>query len=107
MDPFKIVGQSAPVGKKEIDPVCGMSVDPATAKAKVEHGGKTYYFCCTGCATKFRADPQKYLGKPAGAPLVGISLVAPKRATGGRPAATPAGTVWVCPMDPEVHESKP
>jgi len=46
---------------KEKDPVCGMSVDPATAKHKCEHAGRTYYFCCAGCRTKFEADPAKYL----------------------------------------------
>ncbi len=61
---------------KERDPVCGMSVDPARTAHKADHAGKTYYFCCAGCATKFRADPQKYLQpKPAAtgpghAPLV-------------------------------------
>src|SRR5437762_13140075 len=44
-----------------VDPVCGMTVDPATAKAKVEHAGTTYYFCCTGCAQKFQASPEQYL----------------------------------------------
>ncbi len=44
------------------DPVCGMSVDPATAAANVEHDGTTYYFCSTGCATAFTADPDKYAG---------------------------------------------
>jgi P-type Cu+ transporter len=50
------------------DPVCGMEVDPATAKAKAEFGGKTYYFCCPGCATKFQAHPAKYLSKFSPAP---------------------------------------
>ena len=45
----------------ERDPVCGMSVDPAKAKATVVHQGKTFYFCCPGCATKFQAAPEKYL----------------------------------------------
>ena len=160
MDPFKIVGQSAPPARQEIDPVCGMSVNPATAKAKAEHAGKTYYFCCPGCATKFQADPQKYLNKPAATPLVGIQLGGPKaplqaaaekdpvcgmtvdpgHAAGKverqgkayyfcsqhcvekfradpsaylepRPAApsapAPSGTVWICPMDPEVRAEKP
>src|SRR5579883_1639989 len=49
------------------DPVCGMSVEPATAKHQTRHGGATYYFCCAGCRTKFEADPQRYLNKaPAG-----------------------------------------
>jgi uncharacterized protein len=42
------------------DPVCGMGVDPATAAANVEHGGTTYYFCSTHCATTFTANPHKY-----------------------------------------------
>src|SRR5271157_1283111 len=46
------------------DPVCGMEVNPATAKAKAEHAGQTYYFCCPHCAQKFTAEPQKYLAKP-------------------------------------------
>ena len=43
------------------DPVCGMTVDPATAKHRTEHEGKTYYFCSEGCRTKFEADPHRYL----------------------------------------------
>ena len=45
---------------KATDPVCGMSVDPATAAASVEHEGRTYRFCGKGCAKSFRADPRKY-----------------------------------------------
>jgi P-type Cu+ transporter len=43
------------------DPVCGMSVDPATAKYKAEHAGATYSFCCNGCREKFLADPSRYV----------------------------------------------
>ena len=42
------------------DPVCGMSVDPATAKHKAEHGGATYYFCSAGCREKFVAEPARF-----------------------------------------------
>ena len=49
----------------ERDPVCGMNVNPETSKARVEHAGKTYYFCCGGCAQKFQQDPVKYLSTPA------------------------------------------
>jgi YHS domain-containing protein len=45
---------------KAIDPVCHMSVDPATAAATVEHDGRAYYFCGKGCAKSFSADPGKY-----------------------------------------------
>ncbi len=71
------------------DPVCGMMVDPARAKATAEHQGRTYYFCCPGCAQKFTADPQKYLAKPAGLVSLGapatnkpglVSIGAPKPA---------------------------
>ena len=44
---------------KDIDPVCGMKVDPATAKASV-YAGRTYYFCSPACRDKFEAEPAKY-----------------------------------------------
>ena len=44
------------------DPVCGMSVDPASAKHKAEHEGTAYYFCSGGCRDKFAAEPARYLG---------------------------------------------
>ena len=43
------------------DPVCGMSVDPATTTHKAEHGGEVYFFCSGGCRTKFLADPAGYV----------------------------------------------
>lgn len=51
-----------------IDPVCGMTVEPADASVTVDHDGETYYFCCHGCADSFAADPESYLetGKPQG-----------------------------------------
>jgi Cu+-exporting ATPase len=48
-----------------IDPVCGMSVDPASAPFRLDHGGKTYYFCAASCRDKFRADPRKYITSDA------------------------------------------
>ena len=42
------------------DPVCGMTVDPATAKEKVDFGGATYYFCSAGCRSAFEKDPARY-----------------------------------------------
>jgi uncharacterized membrane protein YraQ (UPF0718 family)/YHS domain-containing protein len=44
------------------DPVCGMTVDPATAAHHSVHGGKTYYFCSAGCKQSFDNDPAKYVG---------------------------------------------
>ena len=72
------------------DPVCGMSVDPHTAKHRAEHNGQPYYFCSAGCRTKFVADPQKYLS--------------PEKA---RAEPVPAGTIYTCPMHPEIRQEGP
>ena len=45
------------------DPVCGMTVDPASAAGHVDDQGKTYHFCSQHCVHAFKADPQKFLGK--------------------------------------------
>lgn len=87
-----------------IDPVCGMTVDPAKSPATQEYRDTSYFFCCKGCAAKFDADPEKYLQpRTATAPpptaMVPLSSIAPV----GRDVSTE----YVCPMDPEVHESKP
>jgi xanthine dehydrogenase accessory factor len=44
-----------------IDPVCGMTVEIATARWQAEHEGQTYYFCCPGCKRSFEKEPEKYL----------------------------------------------
>ena len=94
--------------EKVRDPVCGMSVSPATAKWKHEHAGETYYFCNPRCAERFRADPEKYLpgaappAKPAVAPNESAAIT-PSHAE-QRSAA--AGT-YTCPMDPEVRKEGP
>ena len=54
-------GVTAP--RLAVDPVCGMKVDPHTAKHRAEHAGRTYYFCSAGCREKFLADPLRYLHK--------------------------------------------
>jgi Cu+-exporting ATPase len=45
----------------EIDPVCGMEVEPATAAGSLEYMGTTYYFCSQGCLEDFRDDPKSFL----------------------------------------------
>jgi Cu+-exporting ATPase len=45
----------------EKDPVCGMTVDPATAAASYDYKGKTYYFCAVGCKVAFEKHPERYL----------------------------------------------
>ena len=76
------------------DPVCGMTVDPAKA-ASVEHEGAKFYFCCQGCATKFRADPGKYLQPEQSAPLIQLITKEGSKAD------------YTCPMHPEVHNAGP
>ena len=48
---------------KAVDPVCGMAVDPRTAKHQSIHDGHPYFFCCGGCKSKFEADPDRYINK--------------------------------------------
>ncbi len=47
---------------QQVDPVCGMMVDPETAPATSEYKGQTYYFCSFGCKQDFDKEPDKYLG---------------------------------------------
>jgi len=75
-----------------LDPVCGMTVDPARAAGSVAHAGTTYHFCSTHCVAKFRAHPAKYL---AGGP----------RESCAEPAAP--GAKYTCPMDPQVVQDGP
>src|SRR5262245_59576574 len=54
-----------PAAGGALDPVCGMTVDPARSAGRHEHMGTVYYFCCEGCRAKFAADPEKYLAPAA------------------------------------------
>jgi Cu+-exporting ATPase len=73
------------------DPVCGMNIDPATSAGQYVYNGTTYYFCNPGCLTKFKADPESYL--------------ALKHES--QPAPVAAGTIYSCPMDPEIRQDHP
>ncbi|NEI70688.1 heavy metal translocating P-type ATPase [Rhizobium lusitanum] len=72
------------------DPVCSMSVDRATARHFLKHEGEKFYFCSAGCKAKFETDPSAYLD-------------------GNRPAPKPVpkGTLYTCPMHPEVVSDHP
>ncbi|MGA8501356.1 MAG: heavy metal-binding domain-containing protein, partial [Candidatus Sulfotelmatobacter sp.] len=107
-----------PVPRIERDPVCGMDVNPATAKYVHGHGGKNYYFCCAGCADKFKADPTKYLTTPPAHPSGLVALGAARVASPADYRLHPlapqpsshtrsANAAYVCPMCPEVRENKP
>jgi Cu+-exporting ATPase len=101
-----------------IDPVCGMTVDTATAAGKFDYEGETYYFCHPNCLRKFSAAPQEYLTK---APQ-GAAMGQPMVQLGARPGSPPLTTIarqqtepriileraqYTCPMDPEVSQPGP
>ena len=73
------------------DPVCGMTVDPATARHRVEHGGHRYVFCSARCREKFTAQPGRYITSP--------------QSRG--PAAAAGETLWTCPMHPQIVRKEP
>ncbi|GBF26879.1 copper-transporting P-type ATPase [bacterium MnTg02] len=71
------------------DPVCGMKVNRATAQHMVAHDNERFYFCSPGCKQKFEQAPGNYLGdRPAPEPM-------------------PEGTLYTCPMDPEIVQEGP
>ena len=80
---------------EERDPVCGMNVDPSKAAASIKHQGATVYFCSAGCATKFRAAPEKYIpAKPS--------------AIASQPAAkAELHGEYTCPVHPEFRQLGP
>ena len=89
--------QPAPVATDAaaIDPVCGMTVQPAMAAGSYQYQGKTYHFCATSCLTKFRIDPIHYLTPPE------------QRAPRVMPVPSGGVVEYICPMDPEVLETQP
>ena len=80
---------SAPAAGRVIDPVCGMTVDPQVTPHRHTHQGKPHFFCSAGCRTRFAAEPEKFLGaKAAPEPMLD-------------------GTIYTCPMHPEVRQAGP
>lgn len=84
------VHEGGPTTAQTEDPVCGMNVNPATAKHRAEYQGMTYFFCNAGCREKFVAQPSKYVHRTAAAP-----------------AAAHAGDIYTCPMHPDVRHWGP
>ena len=116
------------------DPVCGMSVDPEAGKPTFEHDGQVYHFCCERCREKFAAAPHDYmeedcivcgrtvqraetghLAKHEGSRFFLYSEECeedfnahPEEFAAKRPKAeVPQGTLYTCPMDPEVVQEGP
>ncbi|MGD0599802.1 MAG: heavy metal translocating P-type ATPase [Terriglobales bacterium] len=137
LDPVDIPNAPSSSAKaQEKDPVCGMDVNPATARFKTVHNGKEYFFCCAGCQAKFQANPEKILSTPPKPMTMGsglVSIVGPaaaaktgvpntstpgtredaRRSTATAPVSKLAGgsakdtRVYVCPMCPEVRQIGP
>jgi Cu+-exporting ATPase len=80
---------------RSLDPVCGMAVEPITAKNHVEHDGLTYYFCGGGCKAKFLKDPARYL----------VTNPRPAPSVPGVPSVH--GTIYTCPMHPQIRRNEP
>jgi len=82
-----------PAQLQVVDPVCGMTIDPKTAKGgSAEFKGETYYFCNPKCKTKFEANPESYLTKTSKQAVV---------------SAEDSGRIYTCPMHPEVRQKGP
>lgn len=80
----------AETGDGVLDPVCGMTVDPATTAHHATHEGTEYHFCSAGCRTKFVAAPAQY--------LTAVPRAAPQAVE---------GAIWTCPMHPEIRRDGP
>src|SRR5205823_3181593 len=90
------------------DPVCGMTVTPEKAAAKIEHAGKTHYFCSKSCAERFSHDPEKFLAAP------GLAGMDRGRAPAQHGAMQQSGAIashttadekkirYTCPMHPQI-----
>jgi len=71
------------------DPVCGMTVNPATSKHRFDYSGETFHFCSAGCKTRFSAYPKTFLERRA------------------LRTDVPEGTIYTCPMHPEIRQIGP
>src|SRR6266704_2994739 len=115
----RVPSSSLPIfasARREKDPVCGMSVDPAKAAGKVQHGGKTYYFCSARCAERFSKEPEKFLAAPgtAGMHKNHAAHATDAHARSATPAikdeaAPPEGknARYTCPMHPQIVQIGP
>src|SRR5690606_5048537 len=115
-------------GLTSTDPVCGMTVDMATAKHRATHAGATYGFCSARCKERFEAEPERWLAGPsgsatcasAGADVLHICPMCegveqmgpgscPKCGMALEPAEPVAATAtrYTCPMHPEIVQDEP
>jgi Cu+-exporting ATPase len=107
-----------PSAPREKDPVCGMMVDPGRAAGRIEHAGKTYYFCSKRCAERFSIEPQKFLAAPGTAGMEKAHAAPGRMPPAPTPSKAPASedqtllaqgenARYTCPMDPEIVQIGP
>ncbi len=85
---------TAPAAQAVVDPVCGMTIDPANAAGHTDHRGRTYYFCNPSCLQRFEADPARFTSEATPPQM--------------RPAAPgPDAVEYTCPMHPEILRDAP
>ena len=93
-------------GEKVKDPVCGMSVDPATAAARHDWKGTTYHFCSTSCAGRFQSEPERFVKDAPKGTASCCNKTDPEKTQELNPAKQ-SGNKWTCPMHPEVVRDEP
>src|SRR5438552_3230216 len=91
-----------------------MKVNPATARHRLAHAGKDFYFCCAACLEKFRAQPDTYRGSQKHAPgpsatlvTLGTATISSIRNPMRSKTGDPPRAAYVCPMCPQVHQANP
>src|SRR6476646_5244074 len=95
--------------KTAIDPICGMTVDPAHA-ISLEVDGQPFYFCCPGCRDRFAHQPgtDKETGRQGDKELPIVQLSPPHLTSASPPAApSPGLATYTCPMHPEIEQVGP
>jgi Cu+-exporting ATPase len=91
-----------------VDPVCGMTVDPAKTAHRAEYGGRSWYFCCAGCRSKFLAEPARFAEVPKPSCFGHGHHARSSREAAPEPTtAAEAGATYTCPMHPEVRQPRP
>jgi Cu+-exporting ATPase len=95
--------EQMPLATSAVDPVCGMTVDPAKMAHRAQHDGRHWFFCSAGCRAKFMADPARFAG--ALKPTCCAHHDHDPAGEGGLPRA--AAAAYTCPMHPDVRQQGP
>jgi Cu+-exporting ATPase len=128
LDQVDSTKSGSPAIPPQKDPVCGMNVDPATARYQTQYNDRQYFFCSAGCLAKFQETPEKILlspPKPMSSGLVTLGVSAPSVKISAAPSSRERITTepgeserakiatanearaYVCPMCPEVRQNGP